>query len=218
MRSLKLNDIAIKLGIRVYCNDCGAWFDPRTEHLKIRKRPCNHPPDRQRYKSTIIEPVNGSKRKRKSIIFDTRNLQEVVLLGVEYKNHVKTKAKEASKNKKPPKPKLLIESLAMFLEFKNGVGVRKHLQKHLSTSSLSSFKRQIIYWKEATDKMGEKFSGLIVNKISDDNIDSFIDYMKKYSPSVQRKTYGFFNEFYRYLNSNGYNIKSPFEGITVSNS
>ena len=40
MRSLELNDIAYELGVRVYCNSCWAWYDPREEKGKVRKKKC----------------------------------------------------------------------------------------------------------------------------------------------------------------------------------
>ena len=129
MRSLKLNDIAISIGIRVYCNACGSWFDPRTEHLKTRKIKCTHPPINQRYKSTIIEPSNGGKRKRRSITHSSRSLQEVVLLGLEFKRHIKENTLKKTNDKKIVKPKLLIDCLAMYLDYKNDVGVADHLKK-----------------------------------------------------------------------------------------
>lgn len=216
MRSLKLNDIAVSLGIRIYCNSCGYWYDPRTEHLKHRKVKCSHPPHKQRYKSTIIEPANGGKRKRKSIIHSTRNLQDVILLGLEYKNQVKTKSVEQFQKQKSVRPKLLIDCLAMFLDYKNDVGVEDHLKRGLSRSSLTEFKSHIVKWKNATDIIGEQFGKLQVDKISSQNVSSLIKYLSTYSNSTQKKAFGFYNQFYRHLNRNGYVITSPFRGIEVS--
>jgi integrase len=216
MRSLILNDIAVSLGIRVYCNSCGAWFDPRTEHLKIRIIKCSHPPLKQRYKSTIIVPSNGGKRKRKSIIHSTRNLQDVILLGLEYKRHVKENAIEKSNNKKIVKPKLLIDCLAMYLDYKADVGVEDYLKKYLSKGALREFKTHIIKWKDASESIEDNFCKLDVDKISAKNVAAIIKHLSTYSNSTQKKAFGFYNQFYRYLNQNGYSIESPFRGIQVS--
>jgi len=216
MRSLVLNDIAISLGIRVYCNSCGAWFDPRKEHLKSRKNTCHHPPSKQKYKSTIIEPSNGGKRKRKSLIHSTRNLQDVILLGLEYKRHVKEKVLKKPNKQKTVKPKLLIDSLGMYLDFKNDVGIVDHLKKRLSKGALREFKSHILKWKTSTDAIGENFCKIKVDNVSVMNVSAVINFLSAYSNSTQKKAFGFYNQFYRYLNQNGYNIESPFRGIQVS--
>lgn len=216
MRSLVLNDIACSLSIRVYCTGCGAFYDPRIEHLKVRKNKCSHPPHKQRYKSTIVEPTNGGKRKRRSIILDTRNLSEAILKGLEYKNFVKTKAIEKSKKQKPAKPTLLIDCLAMYLDYKSDVGVADHLKRRLSKGALTEFKNHIVKWKQASDSIGDNFCKLEVDKISARNVAALIKLLSNYSNSKQKKAYGFFNQFYRYLNENGYNIVSPFKGIQVA--
>lgn len=218
MRSLKLNDIATSLGIRVYCNHCGSWFDPRSEKLKIRKINCSHPPHKQRYKATIIEPINGRKRKRKSLVFNTRDLKEVVLLGLKFKHHVKTYSCNKPDLHKPKKSFLLIECLAAFLDFKHDVNVPDHLKKSLSKSSLTEFKSHILKWKQASDSIEEVFLKLRVDNISTKNISALISYLSVYSNSTQKKAFGFYNHFYRYLNENGYSLISPFKGIQVSDS
>jgi hypothetical protein len=216
MRSLVLNDIATSLGIRIYCNGCGAFYDPRVEHLKIRKNKCPHPPHHQRYKSTIIEPANGGKRKRKSIIHSTRSLQDVILFGLEFKNHVKSNAIEKSKKQKPAKPKLLIDCLAMYLDFKSDIDVADHLKKGLSRGALAEFKNHIVKWKLASDCIGDNFCKLKVDNISAKNVASLIKLLSNYSNSTQKKAYGFYNQLYRFLNENEYNIQSPFKGIQVA--
>lgn len=218
MRSLVLNDIARSLSIRVYCNRCGAWFDPKTEHLKTRKNKCSHPPKKQRYKSTIIEPAKGGvKRKRKSIVYDTRDLKEVILLGLQYKNNVKTKAIEKAKMQKSKlKPTLLIDCLAMFLDFKNDVGVAEHLKKGISRGAIAEFKNHIVKWKQGSDDCGDVFCKLKVDQITSKNVASLIKLLSNYSNSTQKKAYGFYNQFYKYLNDNGYSVESPFKGIQVS--
>lgn len=216
MRSLVLNDIAVSLGIRIYCNSCGTFYDPRVEHLKTRKNKCSHPPHNQKYKATIVEPANGGKRKRRSIIFETRNLSDVILKGLEFKNHVKIKAIEQSKKQKPAKPTLLIDCLAMYLDFKSDVGVADHLKRGLSKGALTEFKNHIVKWKEASDSIGDNFCKLEVDKISTKNVAALIKLLSNYSNSKQKKAFGFFNQFYSYLNDNGYSIQSPFKGIQVS--
>lgn len=216
MRSLVLNDIAVSLGIRIYCNSCGTFYDPRVEHLKTRKNKCSHPPQNQRYKATIVEPANGGKRKRRSIIFETRNLSDVILKGLEFKNYVKTKAIEQSKKQKPAKPKLLIDCLAMYLDFKSDVGVADHLKRGLRKSSLTEMKGHIIKWQKASESIGDNFCKLQVDRISAKNLAALIKFLSNYSNSTQKKAFGFFNQFYRYLNENDYNIVSPFNGIQIS--
>ena len=217
MRSLVINDIAASIGIRVYCYSCGAFYDPRSEYLKVRKNKCSHPPQNQRYKSTIIEPAKGGlKRKRKSIIFDTRNLSEVILKGLEFKNHVKTKAIEKSKKQKPANPTLLIDCFAMYLDFKNDVGVADHLKRGLSKGAITEYKNHIIKWQQASDSIDDNFCKLEVDNISATNVAALIKLLSNYSNSKQKKAFGFFNQFYRYLNDNGYSVESPFKGIQVA--
>lgn len=218
MRSLKLNDVARGIGIRVYCNQCGTWFDPRLEDQKNRKNQCSHPVSKQRYKSTIIAPSGFfRKRKRRSRVFDTRDLDEVISQGLAFKQHVRNSIQnEVTIEKKKQKPMLLIDCLAMFLDFVSDVDVLAFEQKSLSANTLASYKNYITKWKEATDLIGEDFTQLRVDKISDENKNSLFMYLTKYSKSTQKKAFGLFNQFYRYLNENGYGIQSPFKRIKIS--
>lgn len=217
MRNLTLNDVAYGLGIRVYCNDCGCWFDPRKEKNKVRKNPCKHPAKKQKFKSTIIVPaVNGSKRKRKSMTFESRNLNTIISEGLRFKEQVKNEANQPSK--KEQKPKLLLECIAMFMDFKNDVDVPKHLRKNLSKGSISAMENYFKKWKSATEAIDENFCEIKVDKISTDNVSSIISLLSNYSNDTQKKAFGTYNQLYRFLNENGYNVKSPFHGIQVSNS
>jgi integrase len=216
MRSLKLNDIAVSLGVRIYCNGCGAWYDPKTESSKVRQNKCSHPPNKQRYKSTIVLPSNGAKRKRKSLVFNTRDLQEVILLGLEFKKNVKIRSIEKVVKKANSKPQLLLDCFAMFLDFKNDIGVEEHLKKNISRSAISEFKNHILKWKKASDSIGDNFCQLKVDNVSSKNVATLIKFLSTFSNSSQKKAFGFYNQFYRFLNENGYNVVSPFKGIQVS--
>jgi hypothetical protein len=217
MRSLKLNDVAYGLGIRVYCNCCGSWYDPREEMAKNRKYNCSHPAYKQRYKSTIIVPsIAGARRKRKSLVYESRDLQKVIKEGFSFKEHVKS---QISVNKpKEEKPTLLIDCIAMFMDFKNDIGVQEHLKKNISRSSLCAFENYFKKWKEATDSIGEDFCSLQINKISNKNVSATIDFLSKFSNDTQKKAFGVYNQLYKYLTENGYNVTSPFKGIEVSDS
>ncbi|MDX2361986.1 MAG: hypothetical protein QNK23_14345 [Crocinitomicaceae bacterium] len=216
MRSLVLNDIAYNIGIRVYCNDCKTLFDPRTEKGKVRKKECTHAPAKQVYRSTICVPFYGGKRKRKAHKFDSRNLDEVINEGFSFKQEVKNNATQAVQSKKQEKPMLLIDCLAMFLDYKHGVGVAEHLKKELDPGTLREFNGHITKWKDATTLAGEDFERLRADSISEENISATIKHLSTWSNSTQKKAFGFYNQFYRYLNKNGYGIPSPFEGIEVS--
>lgn len=216
MRSLKLNEVAYSLGIRVYCNKCKGHLTLRDLKTGFQSKECSHPTNSQRYKA-IVCAGSASNKKRRTCCFKTRNLSEAIELTVKFKMHVKAEVKEDDK-KEVFKPILLIECLAMFLDFKRNVGVKEHLFKSIQKNSLNAFENHIFKWKEATKLAKEDFSLLKVNQISDKNVSSTIEHLEKWSPSVQRKAFGFYNQFYSYLNDKGYNIPSPFKGIEVADS
>lgn len=214
MRSLNLNELARNLGIRVYCRACKAWFDPRDEKGKIRKKSCSHPAEKQVYKSTIIVPCSGGKRKRKSLIFKSRDLNVVVSDGFAFKEHVKNVV--SKEEVKESKPTLLFDCLMMFLDFKRNVGVKEHQVKNLSKNSFNAFENHIKKWKKATENAGEDFFAIKVNKVSDNNVSHTIKHLQNWSSSIQKKAFGFYNQFYSFLNTKGYNIESPFKDIEVA--
>ena len=215
MRSLSLNTLARILGIRVYCKDCKAWFDPENEKSKDRKRSCSHPVERQCYKSTIVVPSSGGRRKRKSHIYKSRDINTVTTEGFKFKERVK-KAPKKEVIKKESRPTLLVDCLLMFLDYKHGVGVQEHLKKTLSAHSHREFKANIAKWKEATELNGEDFTKIRVDGVSQKNVSATIKHLSNWGNSVQKKCFGFYNAFYRFLNENGYNIQSPFRGIEVT--
>lgn len=214
MRSLQLNEVAQKLGIRVYCNKCKSHLTLKDINAGTQKKDCTHPVLSQRYKAIVCLRING-KKKRSSCCFKTRNLSEAIDLAFKFKMYAKTKAKETHEAEME-KPVLLIDCLIWFLDYKKNVGVKGHLKKELTTNTFNAFKNHINKWKKATENAGEDFKTLKVDKISDKNVSSTITYLSKWSTSIQRKAFGFYNQFYSFLNENGYNIVSPFQGIQVA--
>lgn len=214
MRSLKLDMIAHKIGLRIYCNKCKGLLTFHTINKRSDTIVCKHPPGAQRYKH-IVCVRHGDEKKRLTRCFETRNLTEAIEFALKFKIHAKTQAKEKRK-KEIVKPVLLIDCLAWFLDFKQNVGVREHLKKELTSNTFNAYKNNVSKWKEATEFAGEHFSSLRVDDISDANVGSTIEYLKKWSPSIQRKAFGFYNQFFNFLNENGYNITSPFKGIQVA--
>jgi integrase len=129
--------------------------------------------------------------------------------------HVKAITKESVK-KEVVKPILLIDCLLWFLDFKRNVGVKEHLIKPMQRNSFNAFENHIAKWKDATEIAGEDFFSLRVDNISDKNVSKTINHLKGWSTSVQRKAFGFYNQFYSFLIENGYSITSPFKGIEVA--
>ena len=93
---------------------------------------------------------------------------------------------------------------------------QEHLKKNLSAHSHREFKANIAKWKEATELAGEDFTKIKVGQVSQKNVSATIKHLSNWGNSVQKKAFGFYNQFYRYLNENGYNVQSPFRGIEVT--
>jgi len=214
MRSLQLNEVAYKLGLRVYCNKCKSHLTLKDLKPGAQSKKCSHPTNCQRYKAIVCTRSNG-KKKRRTCCFKTRNLSEAIESTFNFKIHVKAKFKEAVK-KEVLKPILLIDCLAWFLDFKRNVGVKTHLMKSIQKNSFNAFENHIAKWKVATKIAEEDFLTLRVDSISDKNVENTIKYLEKWSPSLQRKAFGFYNQFYSFLIENGYNVSSPFKGIEVA--
>lgn len=214
MRSLQLNEVAQKLGIRVYCNKCKSHLTLKDINAGTQKKECTHPVLSQRYKAIVCLRING-KKKRSSCCFKTRNLSEAIDLAFKFKMYTKAKAKETHETEMV-KPTLLVECLAWFLEYKKNIGVKGHLRKELTANTFNAYKNHINKWKKATENAGEDFKTLKVDKISDKNVSATISHLSKWSSSLQRKAIGFYNQFYSFLKENGYNIPSPFKDIEVA--
>lgn len=214
MRSLQLNEVAQKHGLRVYCNVCKSHLTLKDINDGTQKKDCSHPARAQRYKAIVCVRVSG-KKKRRTCCFKTRNLSEAIDLAFKFKMYAKAKAKETHEPEMV-KPSLLVECLAWFLEYKKNIGVKAHLKKDVSTNAFGAYKNNINKWKEATKNAGEDFKTLKVDKISDKNVSSTIKHLQRWGTSTQRKAIGFYNQFYRFLNENGYNIPSPFKDIEVA--
>jgi hypothetical protein len=213
MRSLQINEIAYKLGIRVYCNKCKGQFDPRK--LKLGSAKCSHPASAQKYKSIICARKVDNKRKRMAHVYDTRNLTEVIEQGFRFKQHVKSFIEETP-IKTIEKSFLVTDCLVNFIDFKRNVGVLERHKKNIQQNSFNAYENHIKKWMVATENAGENFLEMRVDKITENNVSHIISLLAKWSSSTQRKAIGFYNQFYYFLNENGYSITSPFKGIEVA--
>lgn len=213
MRSLHLNEIAYKLGIRIYCNKCKGTFDPRK--LTQNNIKCSHPTSEQRYKSIICTRSVNSKKKRMSRVYKTRNLTEVIEQGFLYKQHVKSLI-ETKPLKQAEKSFLVTDCLVNFIDFKKNVGVLERNKKNIQQNSFNAYENHIKKWMQATENAGENFLLMRVDKVSETNVSHTIEHLSQWSSSTQRKAFGFYNQFYTFLIENGYSITSPFKGIEVA--
>lgn len=212
MRSLLLNDMAYKLGIRIYCNKCKGTFDPR-KTSKVNK--CAHPSSKQMYKSIVCKRRNGAEKKRMTCTHKTRNLSEAIEQGFLFKKHVKS-LDEVKLEKPIEKSYLLTDCLVNFIDYKRNIGVSEKRKKSIQPNSFNAYQNHIKKWMLASEEAGENFLEMRVDQITERNVSYTISYLGKWSSSIQRKAIGFYNQFYSYLNESGYNLTSPFKGIEVA--
>lgn len=214
MRSLQLNEVAFKLGIRVFCNQCKGTLDPRK--LGGNKGNCFHPAHKQRYKSIICTPKQNNKRQRMSCIHATRNLSKVIEQGFLFKQHVKSLIVETKPVKKIEKSFLVTDCLVDFIDYKRNAGSLDQNRRKIQQNSINAYQNHIKKWIKATEIAEENFFQMRIDNVSKTNVSNIILYLKGWSQSTQRKAFGFYNQFYAFLKENGYDFTSPFKGLEVA--
>ncbi len=164
------------VGLQIKCNSCG-----RLLHKKIPKvEGCKHPLNKQIYKAVLTVPNSGGKRTTRNLI--SRNYEDAIAELLAFRSEVSGKKPEAFFETKS-KPKILIYTIALYLDFLSDVNVPEHKKKHNSKTHIA---QQSSMFKLFIKFLKSKF--IEIKNFEITQIDEFIvgDYYKflsKYSKS-----------------------------------
>ena len=118
-------------GLYVCCKDCGR----NVNHKQSGKKKCNHPIERQFYKGLLKVPGSNGERKSKSL--KSKTFDDAVKEFLEFKNRVYN-PHLYEEIPEQEKPELLVDALAMYVDYMQDIGVPHHKRKYLSTSHIKT--------------------------------------------------------------------------------
>ncbi len=204
LKYLKIN------GLRIFCNECKRTIN----NSSTSKCKCNHPIEKQVYKAVIkIANAGGKKRTR---ILKSLELDDAIIELLDFKKEVNNDS--YGQTDRNETPQLLIECIAMYIDYINDNNVPYHLKKHLSKSyikTIKSFLNSLLYFLEDN---GYNMNILKIEKIDDDVVGEYSKYLerKQYKNPTYNSKIKSLRTFYNYLiEEKDYSIKNVWKKVTL---
>jgi hypothetical protein len=198
-------------GLFVCCHDCGR----NVNHKQSGKKICNHPLDRQFYKALIKIPNTGGERTSKNL--SSKTFDEAVKEFLEFKHRVYN-PHLYEENTELEKPELLIDAVAMYVDYLHDLGIPHHKKKYLSESHI---KTTIQFLKEFVQFVSKKKYDLEKFKLASIS-DSLVGEYCKYIEDKGNSNYTFNDKikalktFFNYLIlTKGYPLKNIWKDVSM---
>jgi len=208
-------------GLFTYCSKCQRLIDNRVCGITKKRLSTCKDTDKHMFKAIVSIPgTEGAKRKTKT--FRTRDIQEATRLKHEFVNELKEANYQSTTvltiDNEMPKPKLLIECMAMYIGYLNNDGVAAHKVKVRTISHIKDverfFRNFCLSLKEnnidhtliTVYQLNEKAVALLHNYIVD---------VLNYKNKTYNKFMGAMRQFVNWLIvKRDYQLKNHFVGVT----
>lgn len=219
-------------GLTVFCTKCNTNV---AETCRNTDKPIQRCPfaDKHRFKIYIHKP--GTKNKRITKIFTTRNLDQAIAEAIEFKkelaekgfaggsalnknNHAKIEYKRGNHVQNETKPESLLEVQSRYLGFMSGDKeiCPSYMFRPRSKEHLSDISRGMDCMVDALKEAKYPVAELKITDIDKHAVGIFYDYMhqKKLSGRTINKYLGYWTTMYKWLiKQEGYSIQNIFEGV-----
>ncbi len=156
--------------------------------------------------------------------FATRNIDEAIVQTLAFRKELedndyqrKVESTQEKIEVEKPKPRLMVEAMAYYIEHLENVRVSKAKQKIRSKSHKDGVQRTFRYFCEAIIPHGYRHTAILVDQIDDKMLDHFYDYILEendYANGSYNKYMSIMRQWVSWLNEEGYSIKNPFQGVT----
>lgn len=196
-------------GLQIFCRKCKTTI----HSVSKSKSKCDHPFDKQVYKAIIKPPDGGGKRK--TLILKSKSFDEAVIELLAFKKEVINGTLLPKVNSKP---QLLIECMAMYIDYTNDYDIPHHLKKHLTPSYIKTIQGFLHEFLDFVNDKGYYLKEFKVTNISDKMVGLYCEHLDKKHQS--NYTYNgkikALRTFFNYLiNEEYYNIRNVWKKVKL---
>ncbi|HOT89239.1 MAG TPA: phage integrase SAM-like domain-containing protein [Bacteroidales bacterium] len=192
-------------GLQIVCQKCN-----RAVHKSMTVyNGCKHEFDNQYYKLVLPDPNIPGKRRTKKLT--TKSLNEAITALVEFKEELCSPV--IMDAPKVIKPMLLLDCMAVYIDYKNDVNVPAHEKATLSKNYLDDLQRCLEKFPIFLKEIGVNVKTLKVDEVTENHVGGFYKYLddKKYAAPTFNHCIKHLRMFYEYLIvEKDYENKNPF--------
>lgn len=207
-------------GLFVFCMKCKSVIESgKCGQTEKRLSSCNYTAQHAFRAIVAVPGTNGYKRKSK--VFNTRDVHEAIKLKLEFEKELESTGYQTSNSHLAPedsKPLLLIECMAMYIGFLNNDGVEAHKIKERSKAHINEIKRYFEHLCLCLKTNGLDHTTLRISQINDRIVAMIHEYALKklkYKNKTYNKLIGAYRQFINWLiEKKDYGIRNPFVDVT----
>ncbi len=220
MKPLVINKRDKVKGLFVYCQKCKSMIENRKcKNTGKRLSSCKNT-DKHVFKAVVCVPGTTGK-KRKTRVFNTRDLHEAIKLKNEFVEELEQKdyqSVDVIVDSIEVKPTLLIECMAMYIGYLNNEGVVAHKVKKRSQGHIKDIERFFKYFCLSLKSNGIDHTLLKIDNVNDKTVAILHNYILdelQYKNKTYNSFIGAMRQFMNWLIvKKGYELENPFIGIT----
>ena len=207
-------------GLYVFCMKCKKTIDSKVCGKTGKGLRTCKDTEQHCFRAVVAVPnTNGAKRKTR--VFNTRNVEEAISLKFDFEKELIQTDYQISTNhimEEEVRPKFLIECMSMYVGYMNNVGVAEHKRKIRTKKHIGDVERYFKYF--ALSLKAKKIDHTIfrIDQLNDRIVAIFHNYLLSelnYRNKTYNKVISQFRHFVNWLiDKKGYEIMNPFIGVT----
>lgn len=207
-------------GLYTFCMKCKKTIDSKVCGSTGKGLRTCKSADQHCFRAVVAVPnTNGSKRKTR--VFNTRNIEEAVRLKFDFEQELQQTDYQLVTNhieKREEKPLLIIECMAMYVGFLNNEGVQAHKVKMRTAAHIKDVERFFKYFLLSLKSNKIDHTIFRVEQLNDKIVSYFHHYLLEtlnHSNKTYNKGIAQLRQFVSWLtDKKGYQISNPFIGVT----
>jgi len=219
MKPLIVSKRKLVSGLFVFCKKCKRTIDSKKCGNTGKGLSTCKSTERHCFRAIINVPgTSGSKKKTK--IFNTRDVEEAVLMQFEFEKEMKNSQYQnvnLGGSKEEVKSMYLKDCMGAYVDYLRNEGVVEHKKKERTTKHIKGVERDFKNFIRALKKNGVDYSIFKMDQINDDVVGIFHSYLLKdlkYENKTYNKIISLFRCFINWLNGDkGYTLKNAFVGV-----
>src|SRR5690606_22367134 len=178
---------------------------------------CNYK-EKHVFKIMLVVPgTDGKVRKTRNL--ETRDLREATRAVFEYREELEAINYQTPSRTEEirPKPMRLVDTMSMYIDYLNNVGVPEHKQRTRTKRHVKDIERYFMYFLKILEHHGYNSKAIRVDQINDTIVGHVHHYLLnelKYANKTYNKTIAGIKQFINWLISQqGYDIVNPFNQV-----
>lgn len=206
-------------GLYTYCGKCKRLIENRICSVTGKRLGTCKNTDQHGFKAIVSIPGTDSK-KRKTRIFNTRNLNDAIRLKLEFEEELQSNDYQSTTihvDTPIARPELLIECMAMYLGYLNNEGVETHMVKVRTAKYIWEVENYFEKFCRSLKKNGIDHTLFKVSQLNDKVVALFHTFILddlRHSNKTYNKMIALLRQFVDWLNNKkGYDLVNPFRSV-----